>query len=136
MLDQISIQLHIDLPAALRSIAASCKLKGGARLAQAASECEALAGALDGAMIHPTVPAADVLCPAVDALRASGRLEMIAKFDSLISLIKGDQRRKIVGQAVIAMAKMLEKADKSGAKILLAEDPRSGDIHPIAEVGR
>lgn len=136
MLDQLHIELHTDLPGSLGSIAAACRAKDtDGRMMQAATECEALARDLKNAIIHLRVPAVDILCHAIDALRANGRNDLVERINTITTLIKGGQQRRIMGQALIGAAQLAHKIGaEDGIKILGMEHPETGEAVPIAKV--
>jgi len=135
MLDQIRVTLHVDLPGVLESAAQACMAKDtDGRLAYAAAECRQLSGELKGALIHPEINAADIICKAADALRAKGRGDLVDRFDALAGLIKGDIKRRVVGQSIIGAARLIEELGKNEATILAMEHPESGEAIPIAKV--
>jgi hypothetical protein len=132
MLDKIGVNVDVDLSRALSLVADQCELVNP----QAAAEARALSRATRGAVLHVTLNGPELVCKACDALRAANQPELVAKMETLIKLVKQGKRRQVFGNFFMGAParEVLQAAGAAGANIVGLEDPRSGNVIPIAKV--
>lgn len=133
MLDKMQVTVDLDLSQALALISDQCAASGNFKAAQEARD---LSRGVKGAIMHANLSGADIVCAACDALRGANRADLVAKMEVLIKSIKNGQSRQIFGNFIMGatVQKMLTAAGSAGANIIGIEDPRSGDVVPIAKI--
>lgn len=132
MLDKIGINVDLDLSRALSLIAEQISVHNP----QAAHEARVMAGALRGIVMHCTLNGSEIVCRACDALRKNHQPELVEKMEALIQLIKAGQNRQIIGSflAGATAQDLLQAAGAAGATMVGIEDPRNGNVVPIAKI--